>query len=197
MSLLDQLKINRTVLVGYSMGARLALYTSLQHPSRLIALILESVNPGLRSGLAISERLKWENQTCERLQDGMKPFLDDWYHLPIFQSLQAHPEKLESLKAKRLKNRPDRLILSMKGIGLSQQPDLWPRLQQLDVPTLLIVGEMDEKFNKLANGMVEELPGVELAIVPESGHNSHLENPDQYLRFLENFMGGIFKRRDR
>lgn len=196
-AVLDELKIQKTILLGYSMGARISLFTSLFHPSRVNALVLEGVNPGLQTGLALTERMKWEDQICERLQQGIESFVDYWYELQLFQSLKAFPRKLDLLKNQRLNNRTDQLILSMKGIGLGQQPNLWPRLKEIDVPVLLVAGEMDLKFVTIAQDIKKEVPCAKLEIIPQTGHNTHLEGPDQYLKSLENFIVGIYNRRDR
>src|SRR5918994_5654049 len=44
---LDELEVRRPVIVGYSMGGRLALYLALHYPERCVGLILESASPGL------------------------------------------------------------------------------------------------------------------------------------------------------
>src|ERR671938_303761 len=46
---LDELEVERPVMVGYSMGGRLALYLALRHPQRWAGLFLESTSPGLES----------------------------------------------------------------------------------------------------------------------------------------------------
>ena len=190
-SMLDEYQIRTAIFIGYSMGARLALYTYFHHSIRLKAMVLEGVNPGFRTSLEITERLKWENQICERLQDGMEPFLDYWTHLPLFHSLHEYPEKLNALKLKRLQNRSDRLILSMKAAGLSQQTNFWPRLKQINVPLMLVAGEKDEKFLTITKEFVKEYPRAELTIIPKSGHNTHWENPEGYSNKLNKFLNGI------
>src|SRR4051812_3449094 len=46
---LDELEARRPVIVGYSMGGRLALYLALRYPERCAGLFLESASPGLES----------------------------------------------------------------------------------------------------------------------------------------------------
>jgi len=190
-SILDEYQIRTAIFIGYSMGARLALYAYFHDSIRLKAMVLEGVNPGLRTNLEIAERLNWENQICERLQDGMEPFLDYWTHLPLFHSLHEYPEKLKDLKLKRLQNRSDRLILAMKATGLSQQPNFWPRLKQINVPLMLVVGEKDEKFLTITKEFLKEYPKAELTIIPKVGHNTHWENPESYVNKLIEFLNGI------
>ena len=46
-AILDELDIERTHLLGYSMGGRLALAAAIEHQDRIASLILESASPGL------------------------------------------------------------------------------------------------------------------------------------------------------
>jgi len=74
-----------------------------------------------------------------------------------------------------LSNRARGLANSLRGVGTGAQPALYGRLSELDIPVLLIAGELDSKFCGIARWMSQELPQARLSIVPGAGHTVHLE----------------------
>lgn len=44
---------------------------------------------------------------------------------------------------------PNRLAKALRDYGTGQMPNLWPLLSQVDIPTFIMAGELDEKFVKL------------------------------------------------
>ncbi|MDE0318470.1 MAG: hypothetical protein OXI97_01160, partial [Acidimicrobiaceae bacterium] len=65
---------------------------------------------------------------------------------------------------------------------------LWDRLGALDVPTLVMCGELDAKFVALGRQMNDLLPNSELAVMPGVGHAVHLETPDLCADTVADFM---------
>jgi pimeloyl-ACP methyl ester carboxylesterase len=56
-------------------------------------------------------------------------------------------------------------------------PSLWERLGEIDLPTALVAGERDHKFRDIAERMSARIDGAATALIPNSGHAAHLENP--------------------
>jgi 2-succinyl-6-hydroxy-2,4-cyclohexadiene-1-carboxylate synthase len=187
--LLDDLEIERAVLVGYSMGGRIALHTALEYQDRFGALVVESAGPGLRTGQERSERIAVDEKNIEKLDRlGMKRFIDYWYNVPLFESLQNHPDKLALLKEKRVTNSKEGLILSLRGTGKGRQPSLWSRLQELHLPVLLVCGELDSKFVGTSTEMSGKMQSAQLNAVPGAGHNVHLEQPGKFAQAVGDFI---------
>jgi pimeloyl-ACP methyl ester carboxylesterase len=65
-------------------------------------------------------------------------------------------------------------------MGVGSQPALHERLHTLDLPVLLLAGELDGKFCAIARQMHQLLPHSSLEIVPAAGHTIHLERPEQF-----------------
>ena len=79
-------------LVGYSLGGRVALWTAVHHPNVCHQLILESANPGLREGR--EARQAWDEAMAVKLETmPFARFLDEWYRLPLFDSLRVHVDR--------------------------------------------------------------------------------------------------------
>jgi 2-succinyl-6-hydroxy-2,4-cyclohexadiene-1-carboxylate synthase len=187
--LLDDLEIERSIIVGYSMGGRIALYTALEYQDRFGALIVESAGPGLRTEQERAERIAEDEKSIEELDKlGMKKFIDHWYDMPLFESLQNHPDKLALLKENRVTNSKEGLILSLRGVGTGRQPSLWSKLPELHIPVLLVCGELDSKFVGISTEMSGTMQSAKLNVVPGAGHNVHLEKSKEYSQAVQDFV---------
>ncbi|OUC13709.1 MAG: 2-succinyl-6-hydroxy-2,4-cyclohexadiene-1-carboxylate synthase [Alkalinema sp. CACIAM 70d] len=175
-AVLDRSAIHQTALYGYSMGGRLALYLACYFPDRVSQVFLESASPGLASEVERQERKARDSALAAELQQDFPQFLDRWYQQPLFQSLQQHP-KFPEIYQKRQQNHPQGLAKSLISMGLGAQPNLWPHLPQLTQPIQLIAGEWDHKFIAIQQAMAQQLPNATCTIVPQAGHNIHLEQP--------------------
>lgn len=178
-------------LLGYSMGGRLALYFAIHYPYLVQSLILESASPGLADVPAQQERVRSDEQLADAIEtEGMAAFVARWEALPLFASQQALPASVQNqLREQRLRNRPHGLANSLRGMGAGVQPSLWEQLTNLSAPTLLLAGELDQKFKIIAAQMATYLPKATVAIIPDAGHTIHLEQPQlfqaQVLAFLQ------------
>ncbi len=67
--------------------------------------------------------------------------------------------------------------------------DLRPQLQEVQVPTLVIVGRHDFITNvAMAEEMVANIPDARLEIFEDSGHFAHVEEPDKFRRTVRQFL---------
>ena len=191
--LLDQLALKRAHLLGYSMGGRLALYMALRYPARFRSLILESASPGLADATERAERRRRDQALADAIEaQGIQWFVEHWESLPLWAS-QAHlpPEILQAQRQQRLSNHPLGLANSLRGQGTGAQPNLWPQLPALQLPTLLLVGAADAKFLGINQAMAARLPRAQLQLIPAAGHNTHLENPPAFSRAVRSFLAGL------
>lgn len=186
-NLLDNLKIDKCCLFGYSMGGRLALYLAIKFPPRFDKLILESASPGLRNISEKARRRLSDLKLAEQLENGNFPeFLSSWYNQPLFQSLKQHHQFEEFIK-RRLNNQPSELAKSLRNLGISNQPSLWEELVNHQIPTLLIVGEFDHKFQMINQEIVQLCQFAIMKSISQSGHNIHWENPVKWTETVIQF----------
>ena len=192
-SLLDQLGIDRVHLLGYSMGGRLALYLALHFGARFDSLCLESSSPGLASAQQRDERRRRDNQLADRIEaDGIAAFVDFWERLPLWNSQRRLPAALrQAQRRQRLSSDPRGLANSLRGMGTGVQPSLWRQLPALSLPTQLIVGAEDAKFQRINREMAKHIPQARLSVIPAAGHNAHLENPRLFHQQLRSFLQGL------
>ncbi|MEB3343082.1 2-succinyl-6-hydroxy-2,4-cyclohexadiene-1-carboxylate synthase [Okeania sp.] len=182
--LLDDLKIEKCYLFGYSMGGRLALYLAINYPTRFEKIILESASPGLKTKKERSLRYQADFKLANKLENSnFEEFLWNWYSQPLFASLRQD-NNFENVIKKRLENNQLELAKSLRSLGIGNQPSLWNKLSNHQIPTLLIVGEYDDKFQVINTEMAKLCRVAQVKIIPESGHNIHWENPREWVESI-------------
>lgn len=191
-NLLDELKIDKCYLIGYSMGGRLALYLTLHFPERFIKVVLESASPGLATEAERLERVRRDAQIAKKLsrsiiQTDFAAFLSNWYNQSIFGSIKNHPEYDRMIES-RLQNNPQELDKSLRFMGTGCQPSLWKKLQENKIPLLLLVGEYDEKFISINTEMAQICKFAQLKIINNAGHNIHFENTLAFVENIKDFL---------
>lgn len=191
-ALLDRLATGKIHLLGYSMGGRLALYLAWRYADRFHSLILESVSPGLRGQQARAERVCRDHQLADQIEaKGIEWFVDFWEGLPLWDTQRALPAAvLSAQRRQRLGNDPLGLANSLRGMGNGAQPSLWEELPRLNLPTQLIVGELDRKFLRINREMADAMPRAAMKVVPNVGHRVHLENPTGFHETVMSFLRG-------
>jgi 2-succinyl-6-hydroxy-2,4-cyclohexadiene-1-carboxylate synthase len=174
------------VLVGYSLGGRLAMYLSafFQLPSdiTLRGLCVEGGNFGLIS--KEEKHIRWQNDTmwAERFeQQPIADVLDNWYQQKVFSSL--NPEQRQVLVAKRSDNLGLSIGMMLRSTSLAKQPSLLNELHRCTIPMLYICGEADQKFQHLA-----EQSQLTYQIIAQAGHNAHVEQPERFTHVLNTFL---------
>src|SRR6266542_6097020 len=64
-------------------------------------------------------------------------------------------------------------------------------LSEIDVPTLIIVGEKDEPYDDASRYMQSKIPGSRLEIIPNAGHAANMDQPEAFNRVLLEFLGSL------
>jgi 2-succinyl-6-hydroxy-2,4-cyclohexadiene-1-carboxylate synthase len=180
-------------LLGYSMGGRMALILALHHSKLFRSLILESASPGIALEEERIDRKERDDNLAERIEQlGMEAFVEEWEALPLWDTQRTLPtETLQRQREIRLSNNPVGLANSLRGYGAGAQPSEWDNLHTLKMPVLLITGALDAKFTHIARQMAAQIPYANQVIVPQVGHNVHLENPRAYAHHVLEFLQGL------
>ncbi len=120
----------------------------------------------------------------------MEDWLRQWYAEPLWSSLHAKPERVEALVRARRDASPQSLGAALRSFSTGRQVPLWHALPELPCRLFLMVGELDHKYTKITERMVEMNPGIARMIFADCGHNVHIEAPESYTTALKSFLAG-------
>jgi 2-succinyl-6-hydroxy-2,4-cyclohexadiene-1-carboxylate synthase len=176
--------------IGYSLGARIALRLAVAHPDVVRRLVLESPSPGIADPATRNERRAADDALADRIErDGVPAFVAEWEAQPIF-ATQATlpPARAARIRSIRLSNRPDGLASSLRGAGQGVMEPLVDRLGEVRAATLVISGALDLRARPRAEAVAARIPGARLAILDGSGHTPHDERPARFRRLALDFL---------
>jgi pimeloyl-ACP methyl ester carboxylesterase len=179
------LKLDRYVLIGHSMGGKVAQLIASERPEKLSGLIL--VAPAMPGPLRFPP---------ERRED-MVHTMDS--AVLIQQTID------NMLTAKRLSPEVNAQVIEDALRGSPEAKRAWPisasqedireRVGLIQVPTLVIAGELDkvDPVSELQSELLSRISRAEMKIIPATGHLSPLESPievaELIIRFLEQMLG--------
>jgi 2-succinyl-6-hydroxy-2,4-cyclohexadiene-1-carboxylate synthase len=188
--LLDELGIEKTDMLGYSMGGRTAITFASMYPERIRKLILESTTPGLENQADRDARVEQDHKLAARIEtEGLEKFIDFWESIPLFRSQLNLPEdEREQIRSQRLRNDPVGLANSLRGMGTGAQPSWWDELPNFDFETLLITGKLDEKFCIIAADMASRLLNPTHLTINDCGHAIHVEEREKFGTIVSEFL---------
>jgi len=184
-ALWDELGVERTHLVGYSMGGRLALHIATRRPERLLSVLTIGAHAGLDED-AREGRRRGDEALAGRIEkDGMESFVDYWGSLPLFAGLERRgPSYVAQVRADRLQNHAAGLACSLRGMGAGAMEPLWDELPNVTVPCTFVAGQLDHGYVASARRLASTVPNGRFEIVLRAGHAVHQERPDAFARVL-------------
>lgn len=175
-------------LVGYSLGARVALGLAARSPRPFSRLVLVSGRDGLDDQDEARSRCVLDDALASSLlAEGLPRFVDRWEALPLFESQQALDASLRaSHRARRLEHAPEGVASALRILSLGRMPRFASAALARTPRVELVVGERDAKFRALAERLVAEHgPHVCLRVVARAGHDVVLERPDALADLLQ------------
>ena len=191
----NQSAATRPVVVGYSMGGRVALATAVcrrdDFAACASALVLEGAGLGPATEAAREQDAARDAKRAARLREaGVEAFMDEWERLPLFATQRALPRVVrEHIRAGRLANDAEALARTFEHAGQHAMPARHQVLTALSalrlagVPVLYLAGERDQKYRALADELADG--GLcETRTIRGVGHNAHVEDPVGFARIL-------------
>ena len=175
------------ILLGYSLGGRLALHALTRQPQLWDAAILISAHPGLRTDEERAARLLQDHAWAAR-------FLHDpWPHVMAAWNAQAvlAGDNILSTDRPLIETWRREIAHACDVWSLARQPDLRPLLSSVQCPVLWITGGRDEKFTALAAEACSLLPRARHVIIQECGHRVHLDQPVAVAGEITGFLSGF------
>jgi 2-succinyl-6-hydroxy-2,4-cyclohexadiene-1-carboxylate synthase len=188
--ILTRLNATPAGVLGYSLGARIALRLAVAHPDAVDRLVLESPSAGIATAAERASRRASDEALAHRLErDGIEAFVSEWERQPVFASHASLPRvRADRLRATRLANDPRGLAASLRGAGQGSMEPLFERLGAIRSPTLVIAGMRDERGRPRAEQVAAAIPDARLAVITDAGHTPHLESPLRFRRLALDFL---------
>jgi 3-oxoadipate enol-lactonase len=192
-ALLDFLKIDHTYLMGCSMGGGACMNFALNYPDRADALIMVGSAP---NGFAYAEwspspldeemEAAFEKGDLERANElAMQIFVDGKGRTPD----QVNPtlrQKIYDMNMIAIRNQPQ------MGNDVPLQTSAAKRIGELQLPVLIIMGNLDEEYiAKAADFMATNIPGARKIVMHGTAHLPNMEFPNEFNAHVQEFLDGL------
>ncbi|WXG46720.1 MAG: alpha/beta hydrolase [Candidatus Atabeyarchaeum deiterrae] len=175
---MKQMKLDKAVIVGHSMGGLVVQQLALKHPELCDKIIIAE------SGARFSVPSEYPKFV---LSEGFDP-RDLLYMAFSEKTILNNPALLQELVSLQGANFDFRVIADdFSAIG---KLDLSKKIKQIAVPTLIIVG-LDDRMTPqdMAKYLHEQIKGSKLVTIPDAGHMAMMEKPDEFndaiLKFID------------
>jgi pimeloyl-ACP methyl ester carboxylesterase len=185
--LMDHLEIERAVLVGLSMGGRIAIDMALEEPARVQGAVL--VSSGLGGYRFVSDfHLENRKTMIAAWKSGdfdavVESFQREWTDGPQRSPEDVDPEVRERVRL-MARNTVEKVME-----GRSLVPPAIERLDELDLPMLVVVGELDMPgIHEISKLLVAGNPDAELVTIPDVAHMVTMEEPDRFNSLLAEYL---------
>lgn len=183
-ALVHRFKLVKPILVGYSLGGRLALYSSSKFPQVFSALAIVSANPGLTNKASRRKRVLADAHLARQLQSsGVEAFVRQWYERPLFASLKNLPNYSEFLED-RLKTSQSFAVNCLLNLSLGRQFPLWNAIRNYRERVLLVSGDLDLEYSQLLADLSKAIPRAVFNRIHAAGHAVHLEKPRELAKLI-------------
>ncbi len=208
------LGLGKISLLGHSFGGALVQAYAFKYPKNLSHLILGSTFASTKElNLALAKmKAEMDPRDRERVNaleaDGLFGKGEIWEH-------GRYPEEYAKLAWGKgyfpylYQNRPDPVydpLSSNTGTAWDVYREMWgsdgefvvvgnlkeveyvDQLSQIKVPTLIIVGDHDESDPRMSREMHQKIAGSQLVILPNSGHMTFVDQPEEFLKAVRSFV---------
>ncbi len=187
-----QLAPARFVLVGHSMGGRVALEVMRSAPSRVSALALLSTGYQARAAGSTGEEEARARAALVQLaeEQGMRAMGCTWVKDMVLRSRLADAPLIDSILAMVERRTPGVLAAQVRALlGRPEAADVLPGIR---CPTLLLCGRQDT-WSPLARHEVMQrlIPGSRLTVIEDCGHMAPMERPGEVAEQLASWLATI------
>lgn len=183
--LADRLHLERFVLGGLSMGGQIVMQLVADHSGRVAAVVLADTFAGLDTPQAKQARY----DTADRItEEGMESYAEELLPKMISKQTRETRPDVEAHVRKMMRNAPkDGAAAALR--GRAGRPDYTDGLENISVPTLVVVGSEDE-FTPVADAELihRKVRGSTLVVIEGAGHLPNLERETEFDEALSTFL---------
>jgi pimeloyl-ACP methyl ester carboxylesterase len=188
-ALMDWLEIQRATLIGLSMGGGIAVDFALTYPERVRGLVVvDSLVSGFRwsdEGRVLDAAV-WAAARDQGIEAGKAA----WLKHPLIARGAAHPEC--GARVRQMVGEYSGWHFVNRSLQSGIEPRAITRLDQISVPTLVVVGELDQPdFRAMAEALSTGIPGAEKAVIKGVGHLANMEGREKFGEVVGEFIRGV------
>ncbi|MDY6948783.1 MAG: alpha/beta hydrolase [Pseudomonadota bacterium] len=194
-TIVDRFTLRRFFLVGHSMGGTTSYLYAQRHPQRLASLVIEDIAPGASICGPGAQRVVGEMLTLPKSFDSWAEARAYWRS----QRSTLSDSAVEQRVAESLRAAPDGRIVwryDARGIGQTRVDpdpnrivDLWPVVDRLQVPTLIIRGQRSDFCPESSVAeMIRRNSRISSITVANAGHYVHDDAPELFAQHLTEFL---------
>jgi 2-succinyl-6-hydroxy-2,4-cyclohexadiene-1-carboxylate synthase len=165
------------ILVGYSMGGRLALSAALELGERVSRLVLVSASAGIEDAGERAARRRADEALAAEIERGsIEQFVARWRGVELFAS---DPEWVkEEVAVDERRCTPAQLAACLRGLGVGAIAPMWERLATLAIPVAVLAGEDDAAYLRAGRRLAAAVPQASFRAVERVGHRVALQAPE-------------------
>jgi pimeloyl-ACP methyl ester carboxylesterase len=183
--LIRTLGLGPTHVVGLSLGGTVAMQLALDNPEVVNSLTLVNTFAKLHSG---SSGFFRKLVRIAYVALGQMDQVGQWVAAGLFP--EPDQEILRQAAAERIASNPRGAYL--RAIWAATRFDIRDRLHEINAPTLVVAGELDQTVSMEAKvELAGNIPGAHLVVIPDSGHATPLDAVDEFNRTLLEFLSKV------
>jgi pimeloyl-ACP methyl ester carboxylesterase len=178
-ALIKHLELSKYVLIGHSMGGKVAQLVASRNPQGLVGLVL--VAPATPTPSHIPEEAK---QQQIHAYDNRETVLQT---IAFLSARTPDPETVEQIIEDSLSGMPE---AKLAWPTFAMLEDISPQISKIVVPTFVLAGELDrlDSVEQHQREVVARIPGAKLEIIPDSGHLLPIDEPARTARSIDHFL---------
>lgn len=176
---------NQKILLGYSLGGRLAVHALLSAPQLWKAAIIISANPGIDCSQLKAKRIASDNEWAERFEN------EPWDLLMVQWNSQGVLSSSTPIIRKEKDYSRSELSRQLRNWSLGRQEYLANQLSKLKIPILWMAGIKDLAYANIANDLHFAHKCSKIWIAPNSGHRIPWDEPEAFYKQITKFIDSL------
>lgn len=182
LTLVDELKLSTFVLVGHSLGGKVAQLAASRRPAGLLGLVL--VAPAPPTPLRFSEDMR---QTQIHAYDNRENVLQT---IRFLSARMPSSEVVEQIVEDSMSGSREATLAYPTSSILE---DISSEVTKIAVPTLVLAGELDQldSIEQHKREVVARIPNARFEVIPRSGHLIPIDQPEELARHIEQFVASL------